>query len=141
MENDFKNFLLLNSAYTTLIPKKEDASHAKDYKPINLIHSFARLVMKILANRLANKLDNMVSKNQTAYVKERFIHDNFMLVQQTTRFLHSQKQPRIILKLDISKAIDSMSWAFSFGGTAEAWVWHAEICLAGCYPPLPHRFS
>jgi hypothetical protein len=35
-----------------------------------------------------------------------------MLVQQTTRFLNDQKQPRILFKLDISKAYDSVSWAF-----------------------------
>ena len=35
-----------------------------------------------------------------------------MLVQQTVRFLHSQKQPRILLKLDITKAFDSVSWPF-----------------------------
>jgi hypothetical protein len=41
-----------------------------------------------LANRLAGRLQNMVSPNQTAFIKKRFILDNFMLVQQTTRFLH-----------------------------------------------------
>ena len=35
-----------------------------------------------------------------------------MMVQQTVKFLHSQKQPRILLKLDITKAFDSVSWAF-----------------------------
>jgi hypothetical protein len=35
-----------------------------------------------------------------------------MLVQQTTRFLHAKNQPRILLKLDISKAFDSVSWPF-----------------------------
>jgi hypothetical protein len=35
-----------------------------------------------------------------------------MLVQQTARFLHSQKQPRILLKLDITKAFDSVNWSF-----------------------------
>jgi hypothetical protein len=35
-----------------------------------------------------------------------------MLVQQTVKFLHSQKQPRILLKLDITKAFDSVNWSF-----------------------------
>jgi hypothetical protein len=33
-------------------------------------------------------------------------------VQQTARFLHQQKHSRILLKLDISKAFDSISWPF-----------------------------
>ena len=55
---------------------------------------------------------SMVSKNQSAFIKGRFIQDNIMLVQQTARFLHSQNQPTIMLKLDISKAFDSVSWPF-----------------------------
>lgn len=109
---DFRNFRLLNSAYITLLPKKDEATEAKDFRPISLIHSFAKLIMKILANRLAGQLDSMVSKNQSAFIKGRFIQDNFMLVQQTARFFHAQKQPRILLKLDISKAFDSVSWSF-----------------------------
>jgi hypothetical protein len=103
---------MLNSAYITLIPKKTEADQVKDFRPISLVLSFAKLVTKILANRLAGHLDQMVSSNQSAFIKKCFIQDNFMLVQQTARFLHSQKQPRILLKLDITKAFDSVSWAF-----------------------------
>jgi hypothetical protein len=109
---DFRNFRLLNSTFITLIPKKEGAAWASDFRPISLTHSFTKLVMKILANRLADRLDSMVSRNQSAFIKGRFIQDNFMLVQQTAKFLHAHKQPRIILKLDITKAFDSMSWTF-----------------------------
>jgi hypothetical protein len=35
-----------------------------------------------------------------------------MLVQQTARLLHQQKLPRLLLKLDITKAFDSVSWPF-----------------------------
>ena len=108
----FDNFELLNFAYITLLPKKEDPSCIKDYRPISLVHSFAKLVTKILANRLAGTLDQLVSPNQSAFIKGRFILDNFMLVHQTTKFLHQQKQPRILLKLDINKAFDSVSWPF-----------------------------
>jgi hypothetical protein len=40
------------------------------------------------------------------------MQDNFMMVQQTARYLYTQKQPRILLKLDISKAFDTVSWPF-----------------------------
>ena len=108
----FGNFNFLNSAYITLIPKREDALHIKDYRPISLVHSFAKLITKILANRLAGRLGQLVSPNQSAFIKGRFIQDNFMLVQQTARHLHQQKQPRILMKLDITKAFDSVSWPF-----------------------------
>jgi len=108
----FTNFELLNSAFVTLLPKREDASSIKDYRPTSLVHSFAKLVTKILANRLAGYLNQLVSPNQSAFIKGRFILDNFMLVQHTTKFLHQQKQARILLKLDITKVFDSVSWPF-----------------------------
>jgi hypothetical protein len=65
-----------------------------------------------MANRLADRLHQMVSPNHSAFIKGRFIQDNFMLVQQIARILQQQKQSRILLKLDISKAFDSMAWPF-----------------------------
>jgi hypothetical protein len=54
----------------------------------------------------------MISTNQSAFIRGRCIHDNFIIVQQTIKLLHCQKVPNLFLKLDISKAFDSVSWAF-----------------------------
>jgi hypothetical protein len=50
------NLGLLNTTYVTLLPKCEDAEKIKDYRPISLVHSFAKVVTKLLANRLARVL-------------------------------------------------------------------------------------
>jgi hypothetical protein len=111
-QGDLRNLEVLNSAYLTLIPKKAEALEAKDFRPISLVHSFAKLVTKILANRLAPLLNTLVATNQSAFTRGRCIHDNYMLVQQTIKTLHHRKISCLFLKLDISKAFDSVDWAF-----------------------------
>jgi hypothetical protein len=70
---DFRNFRFLNTAFITLLPKHNDALVAKDFRPISLIHSFAKLVTKVLANRLRCHMEGLVSKAQSAFIKGRFI--------------------------------------------------------------------
>jgi hypothetical protein len=65
-----------------LLPKNSDAAALGDYRPISLIHIFAKLMAKVLAPSLAPRLVKLVDLNQCAFIKKRCIHDNFMLVQQ-----------------------------------------------------------
>jgi hypothetical protein len=102
----------LNTAYITLHPKNEDMEQPKDFSLISPVHSFGKLLIKILANRLVGRLHCIVSPNQSAFIKGCFIQDNFMLVKQIARFLHQQKQPRILLKLDISKTLVLVAYPF-----------------------------
>jgi hypothetical protein len=85
------NFDKVNSAFITLIPKMVRVDQVKDFRPISLVHSLAKLVTKLLTNRLAGRLHGVVSLIQSAFIKGRFIQDNFMLVQQAARSLHQQK--------------------------------------------------
>jgi len=75
-----QGFEMLNSANIILLPKKSDARRVSDFRPISLIHSVAKLFAKLLANRLAPLLDSLVSKCQSAFIKKRSIHDNFLYV-------------------------------------------------------------
>jgi hypothetical protein len=70
----------LNQAFIVLIPKKTHPHRVSEYRPISLTHSFAKLVSKILANRLAPVLPSLISHNQTAFIQKRCIHDSFIYV-------------------------------------------------------------
>jgi hypothetical protein len=80
--------------------------------PISLVHSIAKIFSKILANRLAPRLLEMVASSQSAFVKKRCIHDNFVLVQGLLKEFHTKKMSVLFIKLDIAKAVDSVSWAY-----------------------------
>jgi hypothetical protein len=75
--SDWRNLHNINDTLITLIPKSEEASCLKDYRPISLIHLIGKLVSKVLANRLAPQLHELVHYSQSAFSKSRSIHDNF----------------------------------------------------------------
>jgi hypothetical protein len=85
---DGRSLHLVNQAYMILLRIKPDATTVGDYRPISLIHSFAKLFTKVLASRLSPKLHNLVACNQSAFVKGRVIHDNFKAVQLSAKALH-----------------------------------------------------
>jgi hypothetical protein len=60
----------LIQALVVLIPKKSDPQKIIDYRPISLIHSFAKLISKVLANRLGPELEHLISINQTTFIKK-----------------------------------------------------------------------
>lgn len=109
-----RGFDRLNQALLTLLPKRADAATFGDYRPISLIHLVAKVFAKVLSLRLGPELDHLVCPNQNAFIPGRSLHNNFVLVKQSTRLLHQLKAPRALLKLDLTKAFDSISWPFVF---------------------------
>jgi hypothetical protein len=99
----------LNNAFVVLLPKKPGARSAADYHPITMIHSFGKMASKLMANRLAPRLHELILPNQNAFVKGRTIHDNFKFVQRAAIHLRKKKIPKALLKLDISKAFNTVS--------------------------------
>lgn len=85
---------------------------AYPYRPISLIHGIAKIIAKVLSLRLAPHMDALVSNAQSAFIKKRSIHDNFMYVRNFARRLHKCKTPALLFKLDIKKEFDSVKWEF-----------------------------
>lgn len=103
---------LINEVNIVLLPKNQMAATISEYRPISLINSVAKIITKLLANRLAPHLNGMVSSAQNAFIKKRCIHDNFIYSQRFIQLLHRKRKPSLFIKLDISKAFDSISWPF-----------------------------
>jgi hypothetical protein len=72
----------------------------------------------------------MVDRNQNAFIRTRSIHDNYKYVQRAAVLIRKKKIPMLLLKLDISKAFDTLSWPFlmevsqvhGFSGTWRRWI-------------------
>lgn len=109
---DFRSFIHLNEAVMVLLHKTQAPAGLKDYRPISLIHSVAKLFSKCLAMRLAPRMHELVRPNQSALSQGRQIHENFMTVQLTCRWLHATRRPTVLLKIDLAKAFDSVAWSF-----------------------------
>lgn len=107
-----QHFNILNSAQIILVPKKNEAKRITNYKPISLTSSIAKLISKLLASRLAQVLNDLVSRNQSAFIRKRSIHDNYLYTQNLIRELHKQRRPTLFLKLDIAKAFDTLRWDY-----------------------------
>ncbi|WVZ91592.1 hypothetical protein U9M48_037742 [Paspalum notatum var. saurae] len=107
-----RSFSCLNSGLVVLLPKRQGASTPGDYRPIAMIHSFSKLVSKVLALRLAPFMKLLVRPNQTAFIRGRSILDSLKFVQCAAALFRKRRIPKMLFKLDISKAFDSLSWAF-----------------------------
>jgi hypothetical protein len=109
---DTRHLHSTNDALIVLLPKSADAESMKEFRPIALIHPVGKIIAKVLANRLAPKLDRLVHVNQNAFVKGCFIHDSFKLMQASAKQLHARKVACLLLKIDIARAFDSVPWPF-----------------------------
>jgi hypothetical protein len=106
------DFFALNRAFICLLPKKDGASSTNDFRPISLIHSIAKLFAKVLARRLSTVISGLISPAQSAFLRTRTIHDNFLYVRNLARSLNRKKKPSLLIKLDFAKAFDSVSWEY-----------------------------
>ena len=56
----------------------------------------------------------MISHDQTAYIKERFIDNNVRLLSDIIDYCNLAKQNGILLSVDFEKAFDTVEWNFMY---------------------------
>jgi hypothetical protein len=74
-----------NATILTLVLKKKNDSYMSEYRPIACCNVVYKCITKILANRMIQGLDEVISSNQGAFIPKRGIAENILLAQVITR--------------------------------------------------------
>jgi len=120
----------LNSNFIALIPKEAESITLDKFQPIALCNVIYKVISKVIANRLKPLLPLLISPEQPKYVEGRQIMDGIILSHEIIHSLKHSNQVGIILKLDLSKAFDKLSWnytqqmliAFGFSSMRIHWI-------------------
>jgi hypothetical protein len=120
----------LNQALIVLLPKRDDVATADGFRPISLQSTILKLLCKMITNRVQPFMPELVSLDQSGFIRGRNITDNFAYAAELVQCCHKRKTPTIVLKLDFRKAFDSVDWdaldqilgARGFCSTFRSWV-------------------
>ena len=94
----------INGSFIVLIPKSDGASFALDFRPISLLNTSMKIIIKLLANRLQSVIQSLIHKNQYGFIQSRTIHDCLVWALEFLHICHKSQKELIILKLDLKKS-------------------------------------
>jgi hypothetical protein len=106
------NIYRINYAMIILIPKEEETRTLKKYMPISLINCSFKIFSKVLNNIIETLCGRVLSPNQTAFVRGRFILESVVAAHEIIHDVVKGGQKGMILKVDYEKAYDRVDWHF-----------------------------
>jgi hypothetical protein len=99
----------INRAHVVLLPKADGVLAPGSYRPVSLQNCSVKTVCKALTSRLQAQIGNLVDENQSGFLSGRSISENFVFATELVQCCHKRRSPSLILKLDFSKAFDSIN--------------------------------
>jgi hypothetical protein len=120
----------LDTTLLAFIPKEEKEEDPSKFKPISLCNVVYKIITKVIENHLKLILPYLISLEKTNYVEGCQILDGIILVHEMIHSLKNTKSSGMLMKLDMSKAFDKISWkyiqciirAFGFFPTWVKWI-------------------
>jgi hypothetical protein len=99
-----------NSLITMIGKKTQDSSNPDNYRPISLTSCFAKLLERIVCNRIYKFVEsnNLIHESQSGFRKHRSTVDNLTLLTQKIVETLNRKKKLCAIFFDISKAFDKL---------------------------------
>ena len=97
-----------------LIPKDDQPTKMRDFRPISLCCVVYKLITKVLVNRLRPFMSGLVSPMQSGFVPGRGTQDNAIVAQEVMHVMKKSKAKKgmVAFKIDLEKAYDRVDWHF-----------------------------
>ncbi|XP_075103611.1 uncharacterized protein LOC142178181 [Nicotiana tabacum] len=112
--------IIVNSPFQSLFPTTE-VKHlirtGSDHAPLFMTCGDTTITFtkpfKVVHDRMENILPSLISSNQSGFVKRKSIFENILLTQEIVTDIRLRgKSANVVIKLDMAKAYDRVSWKY-----------------------------
>ena len=81
----------INRTNIALVPKTNNPQRMTNFRPISLCNVVYKLISTTIANRLKAILPHIITENQSAFMADRLITDNVLVVYEIMHFLKQKR--------------------------------------------------
>ena len=123
--------LTMRQCIISCLPKgNKNREYLKNWRPISLLNVTYKLCSSVIANRIKEHLDIIISNTQTGFISNRFIGESTRLVYDLMNICEKKNITGLLMLIDFEKAFDSVSWRFlmkvlcffNFGPNIQKWI-------------------
>uniref|UniRef100_A0A3B4H6H7 Reverse transcriptase domain-containing protein n=1 Tax=Pundamilia nyererei TaxID=303518 RepID=A0A3B4H6H7_9CICH len=102
-------------AIISAIPKEgKDKMECGSYRPISVLNIDYRLFISIMAKRMEEILPDLISNDQTGFIRRRQTQDNIRRTLHVIHQIQTSKSTAMLMSIDAEKAFDSVNWDFLY---------------------------